>query len=144
VFTAQGTVAPVGDSGVSVAELEQDPPMAAAPTEVVIAGVATTAIALDVAAAAPAAAAELPVLRDVDELRAFAESRAVTPPPLNDVVAGCEANSRSSRPDAVFADADGVATDVIVASTADGYAAVSLDDCTIVVRTPSGGDEAEG
>jgi hypothetical protein len=118
-----------------------DEPVAAAPTEVMAADVATmaaeatTAIAMDVAAA-PAPAGEPPLLRDDADLASFAASLDVAPPPLDDLVADCEAGTRTDPPDAIFEDADGTVTEVAVASTADGYAAVSLDDCTIVVRTP--------
>jgi hypothetical protein len=104
---------------------------------------ATTAIAMD-AAAAPAPAREPEVLRGAADLASFAASLDVAPPPLDDVVADCKAGTRTGPPDAVFEDADGTVTDVVVASTDDGYAAVSLDDCTIVVRTPAAADEADG
>ena len=96
------------------------------------------------AAAAPAVAEAPPVLHDADQLRSFAESLDDAPPPLADVVADCEGGTRARTPDAMFEDTGGTITEVAVASTEDGYAAVSLADCTIVVRTPSAEDEADG
>jgi hypothetical protein len=160
--TAPGGVA--APSVTTAAELEAaEEPLVAAPTgvataevataEVATTEVATTAvgttamataeIALD-AAAAPAGAEAPPMLDGPDQLRSFAESLDDAPPPLDDVVADCEAGRRSSPPDAVFEDEDGTVTEVAVASTADGYAAVSLDDCAIVLRTPSAADQADG
>ncbi len=149
--TAPGVVAAPSVTTAAEFDTAQEP-LAEAPPDVASAQVATTAVATAAmattelmmdAAAAPAAAEAPPVLRDADQLRSFAESLEDTPPPLDDVVADCETGPRSSPPDAIVEDADGTVTDVAVASTADGYAAVSLDNCAIVLRTPSA-DQAEG
>jgi hypothetical protein len=146
--------APGGGAGPSVttaAELETaEEPLAAAPTEMMAAEAAptetvgTTAIAMDAAAAAPDATGEPPVLRDADQLSSFAESLEETPPPLDDVVADCGVGPRSFPPDAMVEDADGTVTEVAIASTDDGYAAVALDNCAIVLRAPSAADQADG
>jgi hypothetical protein len=146
--TAPGGVA--APSVTTAAEFETaDEPLAAPPPDVATApaettaqaatALATTDIMMD-AAAAPAVAEESPVLHDADQLRSFAQTLGDTPPPLDDVVTDCEAGRRPSPPDAMFEDADGTVIDVAVASTADGYAAVSLDDCAIVLRTSSAVD----
>jgi hypothetical protein len=151
VTTAPGGVA--APSSTTATELEAaEEPLVAAPNDVATAELATTAVvtmamattefAMD-AAAAPAAEAP-PVLDGADQLRSFAESLDDAPPPLDDVVADCQAGPRPSPPEAVFEDEDGTVTEVAVASTADGYAAVSLDDCAIVLRSPSAADVAEG
>ncbi len=110
--------------------------MAAAPTEM-----ATAESVID-AAGAPAGAA-LPVLHDAGDLRTFAEGLADDPPAVDEVVADCE-RERQLEPDAEFEDANGDTVAVVVARTADGYAAVSLDDCTIVLRSSPNGGGAEG
>ena len=114
-----------------------DEPVAAAPSETPAADPGIDA------AEAPAAAVEsLPVLRDADDLDVFAEAMVNDPPALDEVVADCERALQS--PDAEFEDADGVTVEVVVALTADGYAAVSLEDCVIVLRSPPEGPGAEG
>jgi hypothetical protein len=88
------------------------------------------------AAEAPAAATEAPpVLHDAEDLRTIAEGLPDDPPAVDDVVAQCEQRQPQSIPDAVYEDAEGNDTDVALATTADGYAAISLDDCTIVLRS---------
>ncbi len=76
-----------------------------------------------------------------DDLDMFAEAMVNDPPALDEVVADCERAVQS--PDAEFEDADGVTVEVVVALTADGYAAVSLEDCVIVLRSPPEGPGAE-
>jgi hypothetical protein len=132
--TGVSTTAVAADvaSAATVSELEAaDAPLAAAPSELV-----TEASASD--AAAPAAAATpLVVVRDADDLRAVAESLDPEPPSDAAVVATCERQPPAMTPDAEFAEADGTFTPVAVASTSGGYAAISLDDCTVLLRAPT-------
>ena len=72
------------------------------------------------------------MLRDADDLRTIAEGLADDPPAVDDVVAQCEQQPQAT-PDAVYEEADGTATDVALATTADGYAAVSLDDLSVTL-----------
>jgi hypothetical protein len=142
-----GATSPAVIAPIDTAEAEQDAaeePLATPPNEMMAAEVApttptaaaaTTAIAMD-AAAAPAPVGEPDVLRDEADLASFAASLDVAPPPLDDVVADCEAGTRTGPPDAMFEDDDGTVIEVAVSSMDDGYAAVALDDCTIVLRTP--------
>ena len=76
------------------------------------------------------------MIHDADDLRTIAEGLANDPPTVDDVIAQCEEVPQAA-PDALFEDAAGTATEVALATTADGYAAVSLDDCTIVLRSSS-------
>jgi hypothetical protein len=114
-----------------------DAPMAAVATE------AASASSPTAAAEPPAAVESATVLRDADDLRAFAEGLADEPPPVADVLDDCERGPRTT-PDAVFEDATGGTTEVVVATTVDGYAAVAVDDCTILLRSSSEGPSAEG
>ena len=50
------------------------------------------------------------------------------------MIAACDAETDGAAPDALFEDADGLITEIVVGATADGYAAVSLGDCSIVLR----------
>ena len=87
------------------------------------------------AAGAPApAAAPPPVVHDAIELRSVAEALAGEPPPLDDVVDDCELGAGALDPDAVFDDGEEVLVEVIVATTPDGFAAVSIDTCEVVLR----------
>jgi hypothetical protein len=109
-------------------DLEQaDQPMAAAPP-------GTTPFEAAAAAGAAATAAEPTILHDGDELRVYVESLADEPEALDDVAAACE-DVRPSEPDAIYIDEDGHEVGVVVAATTDGYAAVSINDCTVVLRT---------
>jgi hypothetical protein len=109
-------------------DLEQaDQPMAAAPP-------GTTPFEAATAAGAAATAAEPTVLHDGDELRDYVESLVEEPEALNDVAAACE-DARPSEPDAIYVDENGHEVGVVVAATTDGYAAVSISDCTVVLRT---------
>ena len=75
------------------------------------------------------------VLHDADELHSTSPSRWTTsrrPTPTSSPTANVSHRQSPSMPS--FEDVDGAITPVAVASTADGYAAVSLDDCTIVLR----------
>jgi hypothetical protein len=138
-------VAPPTEQAAAAESVEELAPAAVAPTTAAATTtLATTELAMDAAAAAPAAASESPVLQDADQLRSFAESLDVAPPPLTDVLADCESGRLPSTPDAMIEDADSNLSEVVVASTEGGYAAVSLDDCTIVIRTSTAADEAEG
>jgi hypothetical protein len=144
--TSTGVAAPLLTTATEREAAEE--PVATAPAEVMSAGVATTpaeattAIAMD-AAAAPVPAGDLPVIHDADQLRSFAATLDEPPPPLDDVIADCEAGTRTAAPDALIEDVDSTVIEVVVANTDDGYAAVSLDGCTIVVRTPSATDGAD-
>jgi hypothetical protein len=75
------------------------------------------------------------VVRNPDDLAALAETLDETPALVEDIIADCE-GGRPPAADATFEDADGIAVDIVVAGTADGYAAVSVDDCTILLRAP--------
>jgi hypothetical protein len=109
-------------------DLEQaDQPMAAAPP-------GTTPFEAAAAAGAAATAAEPTILHDGDELRDYVESLADEPEALDGVAAACE-DVRPSEPDAIYIDEDGHEVGVVVAATTDGYAAVSISDCTVVLRT---------
>jgi hypothetical protein len=124
------TTARAGEPGATAsADEAADAPMVAAPTEM------ATAESVIEAAGAPADAS-LPVLHDPGDLRTFAAGLADDPPAVDEVVADCEQN-RQLEPDAEFEDANGDTVAVVVARTADGYTAVSLDDCTIVLRSSS-------
>ena len=110
-------------------EAAADQPLAAAPMET-----AEAEPALDAAAApAPAAAITPPVVHDAAELRSVAESLTSEPPALDDVVDDC-GGTGAPEPDALFDDGQGVVVEVIVATTPDGFAAVSIDTCEIVLR----------
>jgi hypothetical protein len=112
----------------AAADLEQaDQPMAAAPP-------GTTPFEAATAAGAAATAAEPTVLHDGDELRDYVESLVDEPEALDDVAAACEV-ARPSEPDAIYVDENGHEVGVVVAATTDGYAAVSISDCTVVLRT---------
>jgi hypothetical protein len=94
----------------------------------------TTPFEAAAAAGAAATAAEPTILHDGDELRVYVESLADEPEALDDVAAACE-DVRPSEPDAIYIDEDGHEVGVVVAATTDGYAAVSINDCTVVLRT---------
>jgi hypothetical protein len=126
---APSTTAATGDSLGAAENVERaDEPMLAAPTEAAAAEAAPEA-------AAATAAGSLRVIRDATELGAVAQSLEREPPSVADAISDCE--DESVQADAVFEDAGGVVTEIVVASTADGYAAVSLADCTIVLRAPT-------
>jgi hypothetical protein len=126
---APSTTAATGDSLGAAENVERaDEPMLAAPTEAAAAEAAPEA-------AAASAAGSLRVIRDATELGAVARSLEREPPSVADAISDCE--DESVQADAVFEDAGGVVTEIVVASTADGYAAVSLADCTIVLRAPT-------
>ena len=77
------------------------------------------------------------MLGDADELRTLAESLAVAPPEFDAVVADCRRGVQHSGVTALFEDADGARIAVVVVTTDDGYAAISMDDCSIVLRAPT-------
>ncbi|HET9667252.1 MAG TPA: hypothetical protein VFP09_10865, partial [Desertimonas sp.] len=109
----------------AASELE-DAPLAAAPPD------STSASAAPAAAAAATDAP--PVVRDAAELRVYAQARGDELLSLAAVIAACDAETDGATPDALFEDANGLITEIAVGATADGYAAVSLGDCSIVLR----------
>ena len=118
--------AETADAADAALELE-DAPLAAAPPD------STSAPAAPAAAEAAATDAP-PVVRDAAELRAYAQARGDELLSLAAVIAACDAETDGAAPDALFEDADGLITEIAVGATADGYAAVSLGDCSIVLR----------
>ena len=109
----------------------EDEPLAAAPPPAAPA----TSVPSQGAAADAAAATEPPIVSDAAELRTYVETLDDEPPPVAEVIAACEEGPSPAPPEARFEDDDGVLTDIAVALTADGYAAVALDDCAIVLRS---------
>jgi hypothetical protein len=118
--------AAVGDDTTS--ELEQaEVPMAAA-----VPATGPTANVLSEAATAQ------PVISDPGQLAEFAASLDPPPRPLDEVLADCGAGELAGKPDAAVITDGTNETGVVVARTPDGPVAVSLTDCSIVMRTSTG------
>jgi hypothetical protein len=146
---AQMTSGAARDTQATATETDESAGAAAAQTAAEFQ--ATTTTTAPAAAAAPAVApttapvaadaadevvAEAPpVLRAADDLAEIADDVDPTPPSLDVIVDECE-NARL-LPDAIYLTDEGEEIEVVVARTADGYAAVSLDDCAVVLETPA-------